>query len=393
MARSIKLALLGFFVCLSLPLTACAQIGGSGWSPLKITFKVQSPTNAPQSARYFFTNNIYHCLVYSNDGAFEAGNTTSPRTEQRYTPDYTNGEIQYQATLMAPSNENSYCVFQIHTGDAESDAYGSTTFMLFWFTNNNGSAHDYSGTTLATNLGNRWFQLNIDHSLVSHAIMVWINQKLVWTQQDNGAGDFYLKDGVYEQSHNPTYEMDTYITNTVKMWVNSGTNRPAAPTGLMATPGTAQIRLAWDASVNATNYNVKRSTTAGGPYTTIGSTAGTNHTDTSVDIGVTYYYVVSSVDQYGESSNSTSVALASGVLPSTPPEFGGIVTSANHIVFSGSNGVPNWPYYILAATNIALPVSQWLPVMTNAFDAGGNFIFTNPFYPGMPQQFYLLKIP
>jgi hypothetical protein len=111
-----------FLWALALTYSASAQIGGTRWSPLAIKFNVQSPTNAPQSARYFFTNNIYHCLVYSNDGAFEAGNTTSPRTEQRYTPDYTNGEIQYQATLMAPSNENSYCVFQIHTGDAESDA-------------------------------------------------------------------------------------------------------------------------------------------------------------------------------------------------------------------------------------------------------------------------------
>lgn len=228
MPPKIRSALLGFFICLSLPTAVFAQIGGSGWSPLKFTFNVQSPTNAPQSARYFFTNNIYHCLTYSNDGAFSAGNTTLPRTEQRFTPDYTNGEIQYQATLMVPSNENSYCVFQIHTGDAESAAYGSTTFMLFWFTNNNGSVHDYSGTTLATNLGNQWFQLNVDHSLVSHTITVWINQQLVWTQQDNGAGDFYMKDGVYEQSHSPTYEMDTYITNSIKLWVSPGTNPPVA---------------------------------------------------------------------------------------------------------------------------------------------------------------------
>ena len=189
-------------------------------------FNVQSPTNALQSTRYFFTNNIYHCLTYSNDGAFSVGNTTLPRTEQRFTPDYTNGEIQYQSVMMARSNENSYCVFQIHTGDAESDAYGSTTFMLFWFTNYNGSVHDYSGTTLATNLGNKWFQVNVDHNLVTHAIVVWINQKLVWTQQDNGANDFYMKDGVYEQSHGPTLEMDAYITNSIKMWVSSGTNPP-----------------------------------------------------------------------------------------------------------------------------------------------------------------------
>ena len=206
--------------------------GGIGWALYPVTFKVQSPTNAAEDERYWFTNNIYHCLVFSNDGAFEPGNTTLPRTEQRFEPDYTNGgsapigEIQYQSMEMAPPNENSYCIFQIHTGDAESDAYGSTTFMLFWFTNNNGSAWDYSGSELVKNLGNKWFQLNVDHNLVNHAIKVWINQSLVWTQRDNGAGDFYFKDGAYEQDHNPTHEMDTYITN-ILMWTNSG--RPLGP--------------------------------------------------------------------------------------------------------------------------------------------------------------------
>jgi len=209
-----------------LAVSVSAQIGGVGWSSAPIAFNVQSPTNAPQSARYFVTNSplpTYHCLVYSNDGAFSVGNTTSPRTEQRFEPDYTSGVIHYQATLMAPANENSYCVFQIHTGDAQSAQYGSTTFMAFWFTNYNGSVRDYSGTTLATNLGNKWFQLNVDHNMNSRIVTVWINGSNVWQQQDSGAGDYYMKDGVYEQDHNPTYQMDTYITN-ILFWTNPTTS-------------------------------------------------------------------------------------------------------------------------------------------------------------------------
>jgi hypothetical protein len=30
---------------------------------------------------------------------------------------------------------------------------------------------------------------------------------------------------------------------------------------------------------------------------------------------------------------------------------------------------------------------------TNQFDAGGNFNFTNPRDPGVPQQFYQLQLP
>ncbi len=246
-----------FFGILFLAMTASAQLGGGmGWVSFPVSFKVQWPTNAAESQRYWFTNNIYHCQAFSNDGAFAVGNTTLPRTEQRFEPDYTNGgktsigEIQYQSMEMAPSNENSYCVFQIHSGDSESDAFGSTTFMLFWFTNNNGSVRDYSGTQLASNLGNKWFQVNVDHNLVNHIIKVWINQSLVWTQLDNGAQDFYFKDGVYEQDHNPTLQMDTYITN-ILMWTNSGL--PAIGP-LTWTGSTNNVNVgAWDIQ-NTTNW-------------------------------------------------------------------------------------------------------------------------------------------
>ena len=193
--------------------SASAQIGGSGWTPAPVNFNVQWPYTTNEGSRYTLSNGVYHCLVYSNDAPFKAGSTTLPRTEQRFTPDYTCGEIQYQATLMAPANENSYSVFQIHTGDAQSAQYGSTTFMLFWFSNDGGSVHDYSGTELARNLGGQWFQLNVDHNLATRTIKVWINSNLVWTQQDNGAGDFYFKDGVYMQNHGATFQMDSYITN------------------------------------------------------------------------------------------------------------------------------------------------------------------------------------
>lgn len=392
--RWLKLNLLLIFAVSLWSETAIAQIGGTGWKPMTVSFKVQSPTNAPQSARYFFTNNIFHCLTYSNDGAFSVGNTTLPRTEQRFNPDYTNGEIQYQAMLMARSNENSYCVFQIHTGDAQSGTYGSTTFMLFWFTNYGGSVHDYSGTTLATNLGNQWFQLNVDHNIATGTIRVWVNRKLVWTQQDNGAGDFYMKDGVYEQGHGPTLQMDTYVSNSISMWTNSGTNPPAAPTGLTAVPGSARIGLSWAASIGATNYNLKRATSSGGPYATMASMTGTNFSDTNVAGDTTYDYVVSAVDQFGESTNSTPATITTEVLPGTPqPWIGAAQLTGNSLVFNGSNGVPQGTYYVLASTNLAMPLAGWASIATNTFDAAGGFSCTGGLIGGISPRFFQLKLP
>ncbi len=83
-----------------------------------------------------------------------------------------------------------------------------------------------------------------------------------------------------------------------------GGSAPGTPTGLAATPGDTQVVLTWTAVSGATTYNVKRSTTTGGPYTTVGSPSAANFTDTGRTNGTTYYYVVSAVNTYGESANS-----------------------------------------------------------------------------------------
>jgi hypothetical protein len=98
------------------------------------------------------------------------------------------------------------------------------------------------------------------------------------------------------------------------------TTNPAAPVpaGLAVTAGDAVATLTWTASMGATGYNVKRSSTKGGPYTTLASATAPTYTDSSVKNGTTYYYVVSALNIAGESANSTEVS-ASPKAPSAPP--------------------------------------------------------------------------
>jgi fibronectin type 3 domain-containing protein len=100
-------------------------------------------------------------------------------------------------------------------------------------------------------------------------------------------------------------------------------NASIAPTNLIATPGNTQVNLAWDTVTNAALYNVKRSTTAGGPYTSIATVASATYTDNNVANGTAYYYVVTALNIRGESTISNE--------SSATPQF---VVSQNKIALT-----------------------------------------------------------
>ena len=89
---------------------------------------------------------------------------------------------------------------------------------------------------------------------------------------------------------------------------------PPVPQNLVATPGNAQVALAWNASSGATSYNVKRSATSGGPYTVIANPTSTSYLDPTAVNGTTYVYVVSASNTAGESAESAQVSAT----PSAP---------------------------------------------------------------------------
>jgi hypothetical protein len=86
---------------------------------------------------------------------------------------------------------------------------------------------------------------------------------------------------------------------------------PPAPGGLTASGLKRRIVLGWKGSTGAASYKVKRGTTSGGPYTTITEGAlATSYTDSSVERGLIYYYVVTAVNGSGESANSNQASAA-----------------------------------------------------------------------------------
>jgi lysophospholipase L1-like esterase/fibronectin type 3 domain-containing protein len=84
---------------------------------------------------------------------------------------------------------------------------------------------------------------------------------------------------------------------------------PPAPTNLTATAGNAQVTLNWTASSGATSYTIRRSSTAGGPYSDIATgVTTTSYTNTALTNGTTYYFVVAAVGAAGTSGNSNQAS-------------------------------------------------------------------------------------
>lgn len=93
--------------------------------------------------------------------------------------------------------------------------------------------------------------------------------------------------------------------------------------GLIATGVEDEILLDWEPTIGADSYNIKRSASTSGPYTTI-ATGVTEavYTDTSVDYLHRYYYTVSAVNEHGEIGDSRQ-AFASPLSSSMSDDFSG----------------------------------------------------------------------
>ncbi len=91
---------------------------------------------------------------------------------------------------------------------------------------------------------------------------------------------------------------------------------PAAPTGLSATSGIGIVMLNWNNNTefDLAGYNVYRSTTSGSGYAKLNSSllTSSDYNDSNVSNGMTYYYVVTAVD------NGTLESGYSGEVSATP---------------------------------------------------------------------------
>ena len=124
------------------------------------------------------------------------------------------------------------------------------------------------------------------------------------------------------------------------------TYTPAAPTGVTATPGPADVTVSWSAVSGAATYNLYRSTTSGTETLNVSGITGTSYVDTGVTSGVVYYYEVTAVN-ITESARSSEVS-AQPSLPAgwsdqdingSNPAGSAVVSGGTWTVTGGGGGI------------------------------------------------------
>jgi len=168
----------------------------------------------------------------------------------------------------------------------------------------------------------------------------------------------------------------TLATSTTKMDVDyirvyqKTPATPAAPVRVEVGPNSAGgWKLGWDLTDNAPHYNVKRATTAGGPYTTLVTTgrattndlglissAGASYVDTTAVAGTAYYYVISAVNGTVEGPNSLEVCTNAA----NRPAIAHTGTSVAKGVFNGSSADKNVQQTATVAPSTVYEAGVWV---------------------------------
>ena len=63
------------------------------------------------------------------------------------------------------------------------------------------------------------------------------------------------------------------------------------------------------------------------------------------------------------------------------------------MIINGAGGLAGATYRILTATNVALPLAQCTPIVTNQFSATGGFSYTTLMQPNLRAQYFRVILP
>ncbi len=194
------------------------------------------------------------------------------------------------------------------------------------------------------------------------------------------------------------WSLDPYLTGAVDDFrIYSGAlsagdvatflNPLAAPTGLTAVPADGSVGLSWNPSLNANGYDIAASTNLAGPYLVKASRfAGLTFTDTNVQNGWVYFYVVAATNTVGGSTNSAPVSVRP--VSSVPPKLVA-QRSGSQVQFSWPQDHTGWRLQVQTNDLQAGLGANWFDLP----EATATNLLNRPMNPLNRSVFYRLVYP
>jgi hypothetical protein len=154
------------------------------------TFKVQHPYDLQESDRFSFENGVYTTWVLKTDKPFEMGSSTAPRTEMRWSQNWTTGERMWDADVMIESPSSQACIMQVKGNAPEG---GEAMYLQ----ENGGALRNSVQRPFSMNTYDRWMNIKTAYNTATRVGRIWVNNCLVYTTTYNGTASWYFKNGTY----------------------------------------------------------------------------------------------------------------------------------------------------------------------------------------------------
>ncbi len=279
------------------------------------------PDDGPDNYPYTDTHHLFACDTSYNASRgnfpFEACATNCIEEPTNFTDGRGGGTGTYPGNSNWVSDPNDPGAWETWDG-RKGDVARAILYMDIRYEGGNHGATGIAEPDLIATDNEALIASGATGSNESVAYMGLLSVLLQWHAQDPPDSREVWRNEVvfsFQGNRNPFIDHPEWVTCLHQNTCGGGgdVTPPAAPTGLIATGGTNQVDLTWNANAESdlAGYHVYRATSSGGSYARLTGSLTTNvfYTDTTATGGTTYFYVARAVDtSNNESGNSNQVS-------------------------------------------------------------------------------------